>query len=107
MLQRTPVTAEGFRYIGKETDRRWEQGEDISMLDPHVLEYRPNETARLTTDPNLQRNARQVSIRDLAEVAEVSEKTVKAARRGGPQWKSLRKRFVCCNNNPSRLIYKI
>jgi hypothetical protein len=82
VLQRTPVTAEGFRYIGKETDRRWEQGEDISMLDPHVLEYRPNETAQLTTDPNLQRNARQVSIRDLAEVAEVSEKTVKAARRG-------------------------
>jgi len=74
LLQRTPVTAEGFRYIGKETDRRWEQGEDISMLDPHVLEYRPNETARLTTDPDLQRNARQVSIRDLAERAEGERK---------------------------------
>jgi hypothetical protein len=33
LLRRTPVIADGFRYIGKETNRRWEQGEDISMLD--------------------------------------------------------------------------
>ena len=46
LLRRTPLTAAGFRYIGKETDRRWEQGEDFSLLDPLVLEYYPNETAR-------------------------------------------------------------
>ena len=47
LLKRTPVVAANFSYIGKETDRRWEQGEDISMLTAEVLEYRPNETARL------------------------------------------------------------
>ncbi len=26
--------------VGKETDRRWEEGEDMSMLDFQVLEYR-------------------------------------------------------------------
>ena len=52
-----------------------------SLLRYKPNRYRPNETARLTTDPDLQRDARQVSIRDLAEEAEVSEKAVKAARR--------------------------
>jgi hypothetical protein len=89
LLQRTPVTADGFRYIGKETDRRWEQGEDVSMVDPHLLEYRPNETARLVADPVLQREARRLSIRTLARHAGVSEKTVKAARKD-------------CENRPSR-----
>lgn len=82
LLRRTPVTADGFRYIGKETDRRWEQGEDLSMVDPHLLEYHPNETARLITDPVLQRDARRVSIRALARKACVSDRTVKAARKG-------------------------
>jgi hypothetical protein len=43
------VTADGFRFIGKETDRRWEQGEDISVIAPSTLEYHPNETAKLVT----------------------------------------------------------
>ena len=80
---RTPVTAETpFRYIGKETDRRWEQGEDISMLDSRLVEYSPNETARLVCDPELQRSVQQVSIRKLARAANVPPNTVKAARRG-------------------------
>jgi hypothetical protein len=83
LLKRTPVTAEmPFRYIGKETDRRWEQGEDISILDPKLVEYRPNETARLVADPDLQRDMHRVSIRALAKKAGVSERTVKDARRG-------------------------
>ncbi len=83
LLQRTPVTAiEQPRYIGKETDRRWEQGEDISMLDPKLVEYRPNETARLVCDPELQRVVGGISIRKLAKAADVTENTVKAAKRG-------------------------
>jgi hypothetical protein len=82
LLRRTPVTADGFRFIGKETDRRWEQGEDISMLDPFTLEYHPNETAKLVTDPIVQRDARLVSIRALAKKSGVSDRTVRAARKG-------------------------
>jgi Helix-turn-helix len=59
-----------------------EQGEDISMLEAGVLEYRPNETAGLVADPDLQRDARKVSIRALAKKAGVSERTVKAIRNG-------------------------
>jgi hypothetical protein len=83
LLRRTPVTAETpFRYIGKETDRRWEQGEEISMLDSKIVEYSPNETAKLVFDPELQRAVGGVSIRKLARTADVTENTVKAARRG-------------------------
>jgi hypothetical protein len=82
LLGRTPVTAAGLVYIGKETDRHWEQGEDFSMLDPHLLEYRPNETERLVADPMLQHECREVSIRALAREAGVSDWTVKRLRRG-------------------------
>jgi hypothetical protein len=68
--------------IGKETDRRWEQGEDISLLESKVVEYRPNETARLGTDQEMQHDIRKISIRALAQKAGVSESTVKAARHG-------------------------
>ena len=41
-----------------------------------------DETARLVTDPRLTCEGRRVSIRAWARAAEVSENTVKAARRG-------------------------
>ncbi len=84
------MTANELRYIGKETDRRWEQGEDISILDTFTLEYRPDETVNLKTDPDLQRKAREHSIRALAEAAGVSTRTVKAVREG----KRLRKSTI-------------
>jgi hypothetical protein len=84
LLKRTPITANGQpRYIGKETDRRWEQGEDISMLESEVVEYRPNETARLAADLDLQRDARRVGRRTLARAAGVSDKTVRIVPNGG------------------------
>jgi hypothetical protein len=83
LLKRMPVVASAhFAYIGKETDRRWEQGEDISILDSTVTEYRPNESEKMVVDRELQESCRLVSIRALARAAGVSENTVKAARRG-------------------------
>ena len=90
LLRRSPVNCDGIRYIGKETDRRWEQGEEISMLDSFTLEYHPNETANMTTDPELQRKMHEHSIRAFAKAAGVSTKTIRAARDG----KRLRKSTV-------------
>jgi hypothetical protein len=28
-----------FRYVGKETDRKWEEGDDISVLEFKTTEY--------------------------------------------------------------------
>lgn len=83
-LQRPPVTvtADDFRYIGKETDWKLAQGEDVSLLESEKLEYRPNETALLVADSDLTAAVRDVSIRRLAQAASVSEYTVKKDRRG-------------------------
>jgi hypothetical protein len=88
LLQRKPVVASCFRYIGKETDRRWEQGEDISIVESEVQEYRPNETARLVSDTDLKHQGQSVSIRAWTKKAGVSTSTVKAAKRGGRLRKS-------------------
>jgi hypothetical protein len=39
LLQRAHITAGEFRYIGKETDRKWEEGDDISVLEFKGTEY--------------------------------------------------------------------
>jgi len=39
LLQRSSVTAASRRYVGKETDRRWEQGEDLSLVEFKSFEY--------------------------------------------------------------------
>lgn len=82
LLQRTPVIATSFGYIGKETDRKWEQAEDISILTSEVVEYRPEETDKLVVDSELQAHLQSAIIRELARVANVSRNTVKAAMRG-------------------------
>ncbi len=82
LLGRTPVSASELRYIGKESDRRWEQGQEISILDTFTLEYSPNETENLTRDRELQRGMHDHSIRAMADAAGVSTRTAKAAREG-------------------------
>jgi hypothetical protein len=39
LLQRAKIVARRLIPVGKETDRRWEQGEDPSMLDPKLQSY--------------------------------------------------------------------
>lgn len=43
LLQRAHVTAGELRYVGKQTDRKWEEGDDTS-----VLEFKANEFGRAT-----------------------------------------------------------
>jgi len=39
LLQRAHVIAGEFRYVGKETDHKWEEGDDISVLEFKTTEY--------------------------------------------------------------------
>src|SRR5207302_2745262 len=50
LLRRYPVTASEFVLIGKETERGWEQSEDISTLLPSLMDY---QRTRDTTDQQL------------------------------------------------------
>lgn len=39
LLKRAHVIAGDIRYVGKETDRKWEEGEDPSVLGFKAIEY--------------------------------------------------------------------
>ena len=39
LLQRAHVIAGEIRYVGKETDRKWEQGDEMSVLEFAATEY--------------------------------------------------------------------
>jgi len=85
LLQRNRITAVGkSRTIGKETDRKSEQEEDPSIFEPTLVEYRENETARVTTDTKLQtmilNDGR--SVRELANRTGLNPSTVQGARSG-------------------------
>jgi hypothetical protein len=85
LLQRTRITAVGKpRTIGKETDRKWEQEEDPSIFEPTLVEYRENETARITTDAKLQNKIRNCgfSVRELAQKIGLNPSTIQNARNG-------------------------
>ncbi|MGH2508091.1 MAG: hypothetical protein ACRDHZ_11905, partial [Ktedonobacteraceae bacterium] len=85
-LRRTPVMAASeFAMIGKETKRRWEREDDISLLESDTVQYRPNETESLVIDINLQQELYAPHLsgeRQLAKVAGLSRETVRAAKLG-------------------------
>jgi hypothetical protein len=39
LLRRAHIVAGEFRFVGKETDRKWEEGDDISVLEFKATEY--------------------------------------------------------------------
>ncbi len=82
LLKRTHVICTSVVAHGKETDRQWERGEDISVLFPLLPEYLPNETEKMVSDPVLPSKIRQMSIREMAQKSGLSTRTVRAARRG-------------------------
>ncbi len=82
LLKRVPVKGITPGFIGKETVRRWEKGEDISLLEDRVPQYRPNETAGFCVDHNIQHDAKLFSIRKLAKESGLPENSIKRARRG-------------------------
>jgi hypothetical protein len=83
LLQRTPVIAVGQpQFIGKETDRRWEQEDDISVLFPMLPVYSPNETEKLVTDCEIQSKICEISVRTLARNAQLSPTTIQAIKSG-------------------------
>jgi hypothetical protein len=78
LLGRYPVEASGFHLIGKETERGWEQAEDISTLLPSLLRYEQN----TGTAKRVQQRLQQISLDTLEKETGVSRHTILRARRG-------------------------
>ncbi|MGH9574704.1 MAG: hypothetical protein ACRD40_14395 [Candidatus Acidiferrales bacterium] len=56
LLQRAHVGANGIIHIGKESDRHWEEAEDLSLLEFRAIEYKAKCSA-IATDEQLARIA--------------------------------------------------
>jgi hypothetical protein len=67
--------------VGKETDRRWEQGEDMSMLDFRVLEYRPSGDL-VVADPTVRDEFAKLGMRGAMRKTGLSQHTIEAIRSG-------------------------
>ena len=79
LLKRYPITASGFHLIGKETERGWEQGEDISTLLPSLVRYQQNSGI---AGERLRQRLRQISLTILERETGLSRHTILRARQG-------------------------
>jgi len=79
LLRRYPVTASEFHLIGKETERGWEQAEDISTLLPSLKRYESNTSV---ANESLRQRLQAMSLSTLQRETGLSRHTVLRARQG-------------------------
>jgi hypothetical protein len=80
LLQRSEIVVERIRYIGKETSRRWEQGDDPSLVDFRCTEYTPD---KVVADPEVRKKIIKIGIRGITHESKVDRKTVRLIANGG------------------------
>jgi hypothetical protein len=83
LLRRASVVAGEIVPVGKETDRHWEQGEDMSLLDFQVLEYRAGGKLAMA-DQAFRERMLKFGVRELMRKTGLSQKTIYAILRGQP-----------------------
>jgi hypothetical protein len=89
------VTATGFHLIGKETERGWEQNDDISTLMPLLVRYGLNSGI---ADERLRKRLLEIPLAFLEFETGLSRHTIVRARRGQavhPRSLRLLKNVVC------------
>lgn len=74
-----PVNASGIRLIGKETERGWEQDDDISTLLPWLIQYDAPDSG---AGSRLQMRLREIHLDVLEAATGLSRHTLVRARKG-------------------------
>lgn len=72
---RSSVTAASRRYVGKETDRRWEQGEDLSLVEFTSFEYQ--QSKQVVAADDVRERIVKTGIRELERKTGVSHHTLR------------------------------
>jgi hypothetical protein len=83
LLRRTTILARQLIPVGKETDRRWEQGEDVSMLDFEVERYQ-QKGKMVVADLSDRKRWQQTGVRNGMRRSGLSQKAVSAILNGEP-----------------------
>ena len=81
LLRRSHIVANVHRYIGKETSRRWEQGDDTSMVDFRCTEY---SDGKKIADKEMRKRIVEMGIRKVARTTGIHSDTVTLIARGDP-----------------------
>ena len=81
LLRRYPVTATSCNLIGKETERGWEQSDDISTLMPSLVRYGLDSGI---ADEKLRKRLLEIPLAFLEHETGLSRHAVVRARRGQP-----------------------
>lgn len=99
LLQRASVIAGQQHFVGKETDRRWEFGDDLSVLRSKSMEYRPRTTI---ADATLRKQVEAAGVRALMRATGLSQHSLKAVRRGGRvRYATLRRVIEALSSRPT------
>jgi hypothetical protein len=69
-----------LRYVGKEPDRRWSKGEDLSIFTFAANEFAPS--GKLVVDPALIDEITHSGMRELMRKTGLSQHTIEAIRAG-------------------------
>jgi hypothetical protein len=83
LLQRAEITAGRLIPVGKETDRRWEQGEDPSMIDSDIYVYEKR-TRLVIADPLEMKRWAAIGLRRLIRESKLSQAPVSNSLKGKP-----------------------
>lgn len=83
LLKRASIVAGEIVPVGKETDRRWEEGDDMEMLDSKVLEYRES-GGLAVADQALRDEITRRGTRPLMRMTKLSQHTLEKVRDGKP-----------------------
>ena len=83
VLRRARITLGKVVPVGKETDRRWEQGEDSSLIDSDIYVYEQR-TKLAVADASERRKWAALGVRRLIRESRLSQAPVSNAIRGKP-----------------------
>jgi hypothetical protein len=81
LLRRTHVIAGEFRYVGKETDRKWEEGEDTSILEFTAIEY--GRAKKVVASEEVKNDIKTIGIKKCARESGFSRISIRKLLRGG------------------------
>jgi hypothetical protein len=80
LLRRSHVVANRHRYIGKETSRRWEQGDDMTMVDFVCAEY----SGKVVANEETRQRIIELGVRRVAREVHLDRETVALIAHGIP-----------------------
>src|SRR4051812_35393810 len=80
LLKRFSVVAASRRYVGKETDRRWEEREELSLVEFKTVEYPGSK--QVTADDELKQQILKMGIRKLERETGVGHHTIDRILKG-------------------------